>query len=226
MKKKLASKWPLIAAVAIVLVLTALAFVLPLRDWTDVLEDRVESMDLGAGLLVFGIAYVIATLLLVPAWIFPIASGVIFGMGWGSVVTLASTAASSALAFVLARYLLRGPVEKLARRQKLFNAFDKAVGKEGWRIVALLRMSPLLSFGLKNYFFGLTCVDPLAYMTGTMVGMFPGLMLKIWLGSAGRDVMSHGGPLQWTMLGVGIAATVASSVVVTRVTRARLKLAH
>jgi uncharacterized membrane protein YdjX (TVP38/TMEM64 family) len=226
MKKKPASRWALVAALAVVVLLTALAFVLPLGDWTDAFEDRVESMDLGAGLLVFGIAYVVATLLLVPAWIFPVASGVIFGLGWGSVVTLASTAASSALGFVIARYLLRGPVEKMARRQKLFNAFDKAVGKEGWRIVALLRLSPLLSFGVKNYFFGLTCVDLVAYMTGTMVGMFPGLMLKIWLGAAGRDVMSHGGPLQWTMLGIGIAATVASSVVVTRVTRARLKLAR
>jgi Uncharacterized conserved protein len=226
MRKKIASRVPLIAAAAVVLVLIGLAFVLPLRDWTDVFEDRVEAMDLGAGLLVFGIVYVVATLLLVPAWIFPVASGAIFGLGWGSVVTLASTAVSSALAFVIARYLLRGPVEKLARRQKLFTAFDKAVGKEGWRIVALLRMSPLLSFGIKNYFFGLTCVDLVAYMIGTMVGMFPGLMLKIWLGSAGRDVMSHGGPLQWTMLGVGIAATLVSSVLVTRVTRARLKLAR
>lgn len=225
MKKEPASKWPLIAALAVVLLLTALALVLPIHDWTDVLEDRVESMDLGAGLLAFGIAYVIATLLLIPAWIFPVAAGAIFGMGWGSVVTLAASAASSSLAFLLARYLLRGPVEKLARRQKLFTAFDKAVGKEGWRMVALLRLSPLLSFGIKNYFFGLTCVDLASYMAGTLAGMFPGLMLKVWVGSAGRDVVSHGGPLHWTMLGMGIAATVISSVLVTRVTRARLKLA-
>jgi uncharacterized membrane protein YdjX (TVP38/TMEM64 family) len=224
--KRPASRWPLVAAAVIVAALTALAFFLPLRDWTDVFEDRVESMDLGAGLVLFGTVYVIATLLLVPGWIFPLAAGAIFGLGWGSVVSLASTAASSAVAFLAARYLLRGPLEKLARRHKLFKAFDKAVDKEGWRIVGLLRLSPLLSFGIKSYFFGLTSVDLVSYMTGTMAGMFPGLMLKVWLGSAGRDVVSRGGPLQWTMLGIGIAATVISSVVVTRVTRARLKLAH
>jgi uncharacterized membrane protein YdjX (TVP38/TMEM64 family) len=62
-------------------------------------------------------------------------------------------------------------------------------------------------------------------MIGTMIGMLPGVLLKVWLGSAGRSVMTHGGPLQWTVLAVGIVATVAVSVIITRMTRARLKLA-
>lgn len=225
-KTKGRSKWPLVAAIAIVLVLTALAFILPVREWADGFEDRIEGMDLGAGLLTFGIVYVVATLLLIPGWIFPLAAGAIFGLGWGALVTLASIAASSAAAFLISRYVLRGPVERLARRHRLFKAFDQAVGKEGWRIVALLRLSPLLSFGMKSYFFGLTCVDLVAYMVGTMVGMLPGLALKVWLGAAGRDVLSRGGPMQWAMLGLGIVATIAVSVVLTRVTRARLKLAR
>jgi len=219
-------KWPLVAAVAVVALLTALAFLLPVREWFDVFEDRVESMDLGAGLLAFGIVYVVATLLLVPGWIFPLAAGAIFGLGWGMAITLGSVTASSAAAFVTTRYLLRGPAEKLAKRHRLFSAFDKAVDKEGWRMVALLRMSPLLSFGIKSYFFGLTCVVMADYLAGTLVGMLPGLLLKVWLGDAGRDVVTRGGPLQWAILSTGIAATVVASVIVTRVTRARLKLAR
>lgn len=219
------AKWPLVAAVAIVALLTALAFILPVREWADGFEDRVESMDLAAGLLVFGLGYAVATLLLIPGWIFPLAAGAIFGLGWGLAVTLASIAASSSAAFVTTRYLLRGPAERLARRHKLFKAFDKAVDREGWRIVALLRLSPFLSFGIKSYFFGLTCVRLPDYAIGTFLGMLPGVVLKVWLGAAGRDVLTRGGPLQWTVLGVGIAATVAASVIVTRVTRSRLKLA-
>jgi uncharacterized membrane protein YdjX (TVP38/TMEM64 family) len=223
---KARSKWPLVAAVVVVIALTALAFFLPLRDWTDVFEDKIESMDLAAGLLTFGIVYVVATLLLVPGWIFPLAAGAIFGLGWGAVVTVASIAASSAAAFLISRYVLRGPMERLARRHRLFKAFDQAVGKEGWRIVALLRLSPILSFGTKSYFFGLTCVELVGYMVGTLVGTLPGVALKVWLGAAGRDVVSRGGPTQWAMLGLGIAATIAVSVVLTRMTRTRLKLAR
>ena len=222
--KKPGSKWPLVAAAAIVIALTALAALLPVREWADAFEDRVESMDLAAGLLAFAAVYVAATLLLVPGWLFPLAAGALFGLGWGSVATLASTAVSSAAAFVIARYVLRGPTERIARRHRMFRAFDKAVDQEGWRIVALLRLSPLLSFGIKNYFFGLTCVELPAYLAGTLVGMLPGLLIKVWLGAAGRDVLTRGGPLQWTMLAAGIVATIAASVIVTRLTRDRLKV--
>jgi uncharacterized membrane protein YdjX (TVP38/TMEM64 family) len=216
---------PLIAATAIVFALTALACVLPVREWADLFEDRVERMDLAAGLLAFVIVYVGATLLLVPGWIFAVAAGVIFGFGWGMAVALASIMTSAAAAFFTSRYVLRGPVERLARRHRLFKAFDQAVGKEGWRIVALLRLSPLLSFGVKSYFFGLTRVELGAYLAGTVAGMLPGLALKVWLGAAGRDVIARGGLMEWTTLGAGIAATVALTVLVARMTRRRLKLA-
>lgn len=215
---------PWIAAAALLLVVVAAAFLLPVREWAGGFEDRVEGMDKAAGLVAFGAAYVAATLLLVPGWIFPVAAGALFGVGWGLVAALPSTIASSAAAFVIARYLLRGPAEKLARRHRLFDAFDRAVGKEGWRIVALARLSPLLSFGMKNYFFGLTGVRFVPYLAGTLLGMMPGLLLKVWLGAAGRDVAGGGGPLQWALLAAGIAATIAASVIVTRLTRARLKL--
>lgn len=205
------------------LALAAAAFFLPVRDWTDGFEDRVESMDLAAGLLIFVAIYVVATLLLVPGWIFPVAAGVIFGMAWGLAAALAAVTASSIAAFLLARYLMRGPAERLARRHRLFKAFDQAMAREGWRMVALLRLSPLLSFGMKSYFFGVTRVSLAPYIGGTLLGMSPGLLLKVWLGSAGRDVATRGGPLDWTLLATGLVATVVASVVVTRVTRARLR---
>lgn len=214
-----------IAAGAAVVVLVALGFVLPVHDWTDTFEDAVERMDLGAGLLAFGAVYVVATLLLLPAWVFPLAAGAIFGGLWGLLVTIAATATSATVAFLASRYVLRGHAERLAKRHRLFKAFDQAVGKEGWRVVALLRLSPLMSFGMKSYFFGLTRVPLPAYAAGTLAGTLPGIALKVYLGAAGRDAFSGGGPLQWGMLAAGALATVASAVMVTRVTRRRLQAA-
>lgn len=219
--KKSQRTW--IVAGIVVAILLALGLVLPIRDWSDTFEDAIERMDLGAGLLTFGLVYAFATLLLIPGWIFPIAAGALFGGLWGMLVTLAATAASAVAGFIATRYVLREKADHLARKHRLFRAFDQAVGKEGWRVVALLRLSPLLSFGMKSYFFGLTRVPLGAYLAGTMAGMLPGLALKVYVGSAGRDVLHGGGPLQWAMLGTGIAATVIATVVVTRVTRKRLQ---
>ena len=96
--------------------------------------------------------------------------------------------------------------------------------REPWKVVALLRMSPVLPSGLKSYFLGLTCVRPLAYTLATAVGTFPGLALKVYVGHAGRDVLQSGGPLKWTLLAAGVVATIAMATLVSRAARKRLRL--
>jgi len=167
----------------------------------------------------FGAVNLIATLLLVPAWLFPLVAGAVFGLGWGLVVALGAALASALAAFVLARTLLRSRVERAARRSEVFRRVAAAVKKEPWKIVALVRISPLLPSGLKSYFLGLTRVRLADYATASAAGMLPGILLKVYVGAAGRDALSEGGALNWTIFAAGIAATLALTVLVGRKVR-------
>ncbi len=218
MKKKLAA----VGIVAVILLLGA--SLLPLRDWSQVLEDLIGRMNPVAGLVVFCAVAVTATLLLVPAWIFPLVAGAVFGMGWGLLAAVLSGTLSALAAFLLARYLLRARIEKLARKSKSFKAVDQAVAKDPWKVVALLRMSPVMPSGVKSYFLGLTRVRLPHYAVASMAGMFPGVLLKVYIGSAGRGALSGGGPLEWSLLAAGIVATIALTVIVGRKVRRRLDL--
>lgn len=216
--------WPWIAAVVAVLVVGALLAVFaPLRDWTDAIEDSLEGMTLAHGLIAFCVVSVVGSLLMIPAWIFPIAAGAAFGWGWGFVAALSGSTLSALAAFLVARFVVRERVERAAKRNKSFVAVDKAVRREPWKVVALLRLSPVLPSGLKSYFLGLTCVDILNYITASAIGMLPGIALKVYIGHAGRSAVT-GGPLKWAMLAAGIAATVAMAVIVGRTVRKRLQL--
>lgn len=206
------------------LVVLALGALLPLEDWTHQLEQAIAGMGLLAGLALFGAVNVLATLLLVPAWVFPLVAGVVFGMGWGLVAALAGALASALAAFLLARTLLRGRVERAARRSKVFRGVDAAVRKEPWKVVALVRMSPVLPSGLKSYFLGLTRVRLADYATASAAGMLPGILLKVYVGAAGRGALSEGGTLNWGIFAAGMVATVALTLIVGRKVRARLKL--
>ena len=193
-------------------------------DWSSLLEQMLEEQHLPVAMLIFGAAYVVGTLLLLPAWIFPVAAGAAFGTRWGTAASLAAASLAAQCAFALARHLLRGRVERAARKRPTFAALDKAVKREPWKIVALLRLSPVLPSGLKSYFLGLTCVRPLTYAGASAAGMLPGIALKAYVGDAGRDALAGGGPLRWALLAAALAATVALSWIVGRVARKRMGL--
>ena len=135
--------WKLIAAALAAAVLLALASFVPVADWADQAEDRIETLSLAEGLLIFAALYFVATMLLVPAWIFPIAAGTLFGFAWGLAIAIATAMASSMAAFFAARYMMRDRVRKLAGRFAAFAACEKALAVDGWKVVALLRLSPL-----------------------------------------------------------------------------------
>ena len=191
-------------------------------DWLAEFEGWLERLDRVDAILIFCAVNVVANLLLIPAWIFPVAAGAVFGMGWGLAAAASAAAIAALAAFLASRHLLRGNLEKLVRGNASFKAFEKAVAGDGWKIVALLRLSPLLSSGMKSYFFGLTRIKLATYAGASAVGMLPGLVLKVFIGAAGRDVL-HRGPLEWTLLAVGIAATVGAGLYVRRLTLRRLR---
>lgn len=216
-------RWPWIVAAAMLMAAVLISTLAPLREWVMALEDVLEQMSLGAALLAFCAISVVGTLMMVPAWIFPIAAGAVFGMGWGVAIAIVASTLAAVAAFLVGRFVMRGRIERMAKRHKSFAAVDKAVRREPWKVVALLRMSPVLPSGLKSYFLGVTCVDVFNYVTATALGMLPGIALKVYIGYAGRDAL-NGGPLKWAMLAAGVAATVAMTLIVGRAVKKRLQL--
>lgn len=139
--------------------------------------------------------------------ILTIAAGVTYGfLGFPVMVVGATTGAG--LAFLIARYFARARVERTIEGNTKLKAIDDAVDDEGWRIVALLRLSPLVPFNLQNYVFGATSVGFWPYLLATLFGIMPGVLLYVWIGSLGG--MAGGGgtsTLKWTFFAVGIVAT-------------------
>jgi uncharacterized membrane protein YdjX (TVP38/TMEM64 family) len=221
-RRRLKPRWIAVAAVGLVVLIGAV--VLPLENWSQELEEAIAGMSLAAGLATFCVVNVIATLLFVPAWIFPLVAGAAFGLGWGLAAAMAGAVASALAAFLLARTVLRRPLERFARRYAAFKAVNAAVAKEGWKMVALMRMSPVLPSGLKSYFLGLTRVRLADYVTASAAGVLPGVFLKVYVGSAGRGAISEGGALNWSIFAAGVAATVVLTVFVGRAVRRRLEL--
>ena len=219
--------WRAVGIGAIVIALVVAARFLPLPEWLDTVRGRVE--ELGAwGAVLYGGVYLVASLLFMPGSLLTIAAGALFGVLWGTVVVVLAANAAAALAFLIARHLARGRVERMARESPKFEAIDSAVAEKGWQVVALMRLSPVIPFSLSNYLYGLTAVRFLPYVLASAVGMLPGTVLYVSLGAAGGAAAAGEGrrPAEWALLGAGLVATVVVTVVLTRSARRRLRTAR
>jgi uncharacterized membrane protein YdjX (TVP38/TMEM64 family) len=208
-----------VAAVA----LAAAARLLPLTEWLDGFQRWVADQGPWGGVL-YGIVYTVAALLFVPGSLLTIGAGALFGVFWGTVIVSIASTAAAAAAFLIARYLARARVERAAERNRTFGAIDRGIRKRGWRVVALLRLSPLVPFSLSNYLYGLTPVAFGPYVLASWIAMLPATVLYVYLGAAGRA--AAGGrertPLEWTLFAVGLLATLAVTVMVSRAARREL----
>jgi uncharacterized membrane protein YdjX (TVP38/TMEM64 family) len=219
--------WRAVTAVALLAALIAASRVLPVERWIAEFQRWVEGLGAWAP-VIYAAVYVAATVLLVPGALLTIGAGLIFGVARAFLVVLAAATLSAALSFLIARHLARARVERWAAGNPRFRAIDAAIREQGWKVVALLRLSPLVPFSLSNYLYGLTAVRLAPYVLASTLAMIPGTLLYVSLGAAGRAVAAREGrtPLEWALLGVGLLATAAATILVGRAARRELHRRH
>ena len=196
----------------------------------DLLRNALQWIE-GLG-IVGGIAfiaiYIIATVAFLPGSILTLGAGIVFGVLLGAVYVFIGATLGAIAAFLVGRYLARGWISKKIEGNQKFAAIDKAVAREGFKIVLLTRLSPVFPFNLLNYAFGITGVSLKDYVLGS-IGMIPGTVMYVYIGSLAGDLAKIGTEdqptnpaVQWTIRIIGFMATVAVTIYVTRVARQAL----
>ena len=180
------------------------------------------------GPVVFIAGYAGATVAFVPGSVLTLAAGAIFGLARGVAYVMTGATIGASLAFLVARYIARGAIDQRLQGNSRFAAIDRAVGREGRKIVFLLRLSPVFPFNLLNYALGLTNVRFVDYFVACL-GMIPGSLLYIYYGKLAGDVAQLAGgaavgrgPEYYAVILLGLVATVVVTTIVTRTARRAL----
>ena len=200
---------------------------LPVNRWLLGFVEWMRGAGTG-GLLAFALAYVLATVLFLPGSILTLGAGFVYGVALGSPLVWVAANVGATLAFLLGRTIARQWIAARVAQNPRFAAIDRAVAEQGLKIVLLTRLSPVFPFNLLNYAFGLTRVRLRDYVLGSLVGMIPGTVMYVYLGSlitsltelaSGRRA---GGAAQQLFYWAGLGVTVVVTVYVTRVARRAL----
>ncbi len=178
--------------VALVVAFALLVRALPVAEWLDAFNTWVQGVG-PIGYVLYVLVYVVCCIFVVPALALTLGAGAIFGFAGGAVVNLIGATLGATAAFLLARGVMRHRVERMTSGSAKFAALDRAITREGTKIMWLVRLSGFPPFTWVNYAFGLTGIHLGPYLMTTFFGIIPGTLAFTYAGAAGAAALSGSG---------------------------------
>ena len=203
--------WRLLVIAVVLGLVVWLWTILPVVQLIDDLRAWIVSLGV-LGILAFALIYVVFTVVLGPASALTLMAGLVYGV-WGFPLVILSGTLGAAVAFLIGRYLAYERVNRWLTSKPRLLALNGAVSEQGWRVVALMRLSPILPYGVQNYLFSVTHIGFVPYVLATIVGIMPATALYVYIGSLGQAI-GTAGTLQWVLVAVGLVVTAAVALVI------------
>jgi uncharacterized membrane protein YdjX (TVP38/TMEM64 family) len=184
------------------------------------------------GPIAFIAGYTLVTVAVMPAFLLTIAAGALWGFWFGLLFAMSGAVSGATCAFLGGRSIFRSIVQRYVNRHPRLLAIDRAVEQEGARLVFLLRLSPAVPFVLLNYVLGVSRITLRDHFIG-LCGMVPTAAMYVYAGKVAGDLTALAtgaatpkGTAYYVLLTIGLVATVAATVLVTRAAKRALEHAH
>jgi uncharacterized membrane protein YdjX (TVP38/TMEM64 family) len=156
----------------------------PIKSLVQRLEVLSQAMGFWAP-VAFVATFTALTVFSLPVWPMPFLAGAMFGTVWGTVVASASCVVAASATFLLARYLGRTSLRDYLEASPRMRALEKTVAVSNWKVIAAVRLSHFLPFGLQNYALGLTEARFKTFVVTTWLVTLPGTLFQAYLGHLG-----------------------------------------
>ena len=182
---------------------TATAFTQDPSGTLQTVIDGIQAMGPAAPLY-FALFYVLCEMVAVPATPLALSAGYLFGLPQGTAVVLGAGTIAACIGFGVGRTLLRSWVEGILGDNPQLQTMDRAIGKEGFKLLVLLRLSPIFPFALANYVYGASSVSFPAFFWGTLLGFAPGTAAYVYTGMVGKEILLGDGAQPWYIYAGGL----------------------
>jgi uncharacterized membrane protein YdjX (TVP38/TMEM64 family) len=203
-------------------VLWVLARFFPVVEYITRAQRTVGELEFWGGVL-YPLLYAACNVLLLPAGVLSIGSGLFFGLWWGFALVLIGNITGAAVSFALARLLGRRWLVARLLRNPRWAAMDRAIERHGWKIIFLSQVHPLFPTSLLNYLYGVTRIRFWTCILWIALGQAPGLFLYAYLGTLtqhGLRVLrgqSHPHPYEYVLWGGGLLMAIVVTAALGRV---------
>jgi uncharacterized membrane protein YdjX (TVP38/TMEM64 family) len=213
-----------IAALLIIAAIVVAFRLLPVADWLRAFQIYVRGLG-ALGYVLYIVVYAICVVAFIPASILTVGAGAIFGFAGGTIVVVIGATIGATLAFLLARTVMRKRVEAMTAKNAKFRALDRAIAKDGTKIVFLLRLAVVFPFTWINYACGLTAIPLWRYVAATFFGIIPATAAFVFVGTAATNATTSSSSITRAIYIVGGIVAIAVSILIGRIANRAIKRA-
>lgn len=145
----------------------------PVRD--HLTRDEIRAAvgrvrDVWYGPLVLVIGYALGCVFAVPASIFILSAGVIWGWKVGGTYAMLGGVLGATASFLVGRFVGEGMLERFGKAGRLV---ERQVESAGFKSLLVLRLIPLFPFAVINYGAGVARLRLLDFILATLLGLAP-----------------------------------------------------
>ncbi len=201
--------------ILIVVLIIAIVFLSPLREWLSI--DYVTNLisqftDSPWGIVVFGLLYILAVVLVVPGLPMTLLAAPLFGLWNGILIVVIASNIGTTITFWISRLAGKDFVTKILKNSSFVDKINDQMDKNGFIYMLYLRMIPLFPFNVVNYIPGLTSISYKKYALASFIGMLPGSCIYVYAAYTASDIQNN----PWgIIISVGILA--AFTLITTKV---------
>jgi uncharacterized membrane protein YdjX (TVP38/TMEM64 family) len=177
------------------------------------------------GAVWFIVLYTLTCVFFLPGSLLTVGAGAVYGFWFSTALVTISSTVGAGVNFLTSRYLIRNWMQRKLGHSAKFRALEKAVSAEGWRIILISRMSPIIPHSLVSYAAGLIPISFSRFIFASFVGFLPQSAAYTYVGAVvGKALRTSAGvtphdPVTWTFYGFGLVATLVVTAITTRVAR-------
>ena len=216
-KKLLLNRWFLLLFFISLIVVCQIKFEI-IQKVPNIIEKTASSGPVGY--LGFILIYIVSTVMMLPGSPLTFTAGALFGFWKGLILVSLSSTLGATCAFMVSRYLIRKSIEKRVLKNKKFQSIDNEIDEQGWKIVILARLSPIIPFFLLNYALGITKIRFIHFIFASWVGMIPGTTVYVLMGTmGGAFINGKKSSYEWVLLGMGLIATILVTLLISKIVK-------
>lgn len=150
-----------------------------------------EGSMLPVAVILISVYLIKGVVMFIPIQLLYLTAGAVFGLGWGTAINIAGVVICLSVSWSIGRFFHTDRLSHFMQKYPALAAIDSFQTKNSFFFSYIIRIIGVLPCDVVSLYCGVRAIPYLPYITGSLLGMLPGIVLT---GILGANIRTPGSP--------------------------------